>query len=180
MTLKIVGQSNLVNPFAIWDRLQPATQTSDHRLPRTLRMLAAVATVYDDLPDTTIDVGILNRSLIDRLWARNIFPSEQFTRGWSPALEQSNRFAIISYFESGIHDVDSTQLKNVIALSSTNSLFVCRPVSTHCVLVVSIPLTFISYLKTHTRPCSNPGASVEFSVTSANQVSRSCCRHKNP
>ncbi|KAH7408157.1 hypothetical protein DE146DRAFT_711785 [Phaeosphaeria sp. MPI-PUGE-AT-0046c] len=120
-------EQNLIDPYRILSRLRFADSTSGGKLETTMRILAAVAAVYDDLPDTNLDIGILNRSLIETRWVRNIFPLENLLSAPTPVLNHGGKFAIIAYFESGFHDVDPTQLQNVIALSSTNSLFVCRP-----------------------------------------------------
>lgn len=93
------------------------------KIYRSLRVLTEVATVYDDMSDSTIDVGVLDRPLLERRWVDGIFSGVQ---GQKP---RSRLFSIISYFESGIHDVDPSQLKDVIAMSSADSLFVCLPVS---------------------------------------------------
>jgi hypothetical protein len=102
-------------------------------LRHTLQALAFAATVYDDLPDATVDVGIFGRSLLETHWARMLRDSLDEIRAPRPpeksALQRGSNdssvvFSLLSYFESGIYDVDPKQLSNVIALSSANSLFV--------------------------------------------------------
>jgi hypothetical protein len=82
--------------------------------------------VYNDLPDMTIDVGILDRPIVETQWARDINIALDFH---IPPPTQKMAFAIIAYFESGIHDVDPKQLESVIALSAADSLFVSQQVN---------------------------------------------------
>jgi hypothetical protein len=133
-------EHGLIDPAEIVKRLcRRLYTTHQHRLSHTLQILAHVATVYDDLPDTTIDIGVLNRPVIERRWAQKITDSHQVFGGRNPIL-RARAFSMISYFESGIHDVDPTQLNSVVALSSADSLFVCRPVSEDPYINLGTPL----------------------------------------
>jgi hypothetical protein len=116
-------EHDLMDPSALLSRLCYLRGNDSDGLHRTVRILAVVATVYDDLPDTNIDIRALDRSIIDRRWARDMFYLANVS------LERPRTFALISYFESGTHDIDPSQLQNVIVMCSTNSLFVCQPVS---------------------------------------------------
>lgn len=116
-------EHNLLNPVSILQQLCFPGNWRNDKIYRSLRVLTEVATVYDDMSDSTIDVGVLDRPLLERRWVDGIFSGVQ---GQKP---RSRLFSIISYFESGIHDVDPSQLKDVIAMSSADSLFVCLPVS---------------------------------------------------
>ena len=106
-------------------------------LGNTLRVLAFAAIVYDDLPDATVDVGIFGRSLLETHWARTMHFNYPFASPLQSGPQGSPQesllgnptisaivFSLLSYFESGIYDVDPKQLHGVIALSSANSLFV--------------------------------------------------------
>jgi hypothetical protein len=116
-------EHDLMDPSVLLSRLCYLRGNDSDGLHRTVRILAVVATVYDDLPETNIDIGVLDRPFFERRWAREMFDQGKVSLG------RPRSFAIISYFESGTHDIDPSQLQNVIVLSSTNSLFVCRPVS---------------------------------------------------
>lgn len=122
---------NLFDPANLLNSLLFTHSAKNDRLKQTLVSLAFAAMLYDDLPGVSIDVGILSRPLVDTLWARDM------NYGSKVYPEYDGAFSLISYFESGVHDIDPTQLKDVIALSSTNSLFVSLPVSTfHPSLVI--------------------------------------------
>jgi hypothetical protein len=162
-------EHDLIDPAEVVKRLCRLYATHQHRLSHTLQILARVATVYDDLLDMTIDIGVLNRPVIGRRWAKEILNG----------LDRASTFSIISYFESGIHDVDPTQMDSVIALSSADSLFVCRPVSEDACLDFRYSTYFSSYLKIHTSPFWASQAFAEFLETSESQVLLSCCLPKS-
>jgi hypothetical protein len=117
-------KEDLLSPTTL---LQILSHTNHSRgtVEESLRVLAYAAIIYDNLPDATIDTGILGRALLERRWAKCMFRSKKRCE-WPDTLHFA--FAVIAYFESGIHDVEPSQLVNVVAVSSTNSLFVASSV----------------------------------------------------
>ncbi|KAF1846892.1 uncharacterized protein K460DRAFT_392372 [Cucurbitaria berberidis CBS 394.84] len=111
-------QHNLLDPAVLFGVMRYHPRAKVDRLRKTMQALATAAIVYDDLPGVTIDVGILNRTVLERPWV-------QFSDDGLDNL--SMKFSLISYFESGVYDVPPSELQDVIALSSTNSLFVAGP-----------------------------------------------------
>lgn len=73
--------------------------------------LTSAARIYEDLPDSTLDIEITSKPLNQAKW---------FTKA-SSTLAQ--RFSCISMFEHGGLDIDPDELRGVIALSTGNSLF---------------------------------------------------------
>jgi len=115
-------KNDLLSPLSLHNRLCVVGFSAIDPISKTLTVLAAAALVYDDMTDATIDVNILNSQLTEKQWARF---------GYSNPMQPEARLSLISYFESGIHDVDPRQLENVIAVSYANSLFVASAVSRH-------------------------------------------------
>jgi hypothetical protein len=138
-------EHDLLHPAALLKVLCHSYHAKKDQLLKTLKALSVVAKLYDNLPDTLVDVGVLDRTLTERRWARDMLDDT----GRERAATHRTYFSMISYFESGIHDVDPSQLENVIALSSADSLFVCRPVS--CLALGLQSLAYIgSYSKIRT------------------------------
>lgn len=67
------SEHNLMDPAMLFDMLFHSDLQTHDRLHKTLSVLTHAGFVYDGLPDATIDVGILTRSLIDRRFARECF-----------------------------------------------------------------------------------------------------------
>jgi hypothetical protein len=115
-------ENDLLSPIALHHYLCVLGFTGEDPISKTLRALAVAALVYDNLADATIDVNILSSPLTEKHWASSMSLDNMSTS--SPRV-----LSLISYFESGIHDVDPKQLTNVIAVSYANSLFVDSAVS---------------------------------------------------
>jgi len=112
--------NDLLSPISLHNRLCVVGFTAIDPISSTLAVLAEAALVYDDMADATIDVNILNSQLIEKQWARHEYHNP---------MAPEAMLSLISYFESGIHDVDPKQLENVIAVSYANSLFVASAAS---------------------------------------------------
>ncbi|KAI4665577.1 uncharacterized protein J4E78_003039 [Alternaria triticimaculans] len=106
----LLSPTNLIHHICI---------SESSRVSKTLAAFAKAALIYDGLTDATVDANILNSTLTSKHWA-----SETWRVTMSPELTLS----LIAYFESGTHDIDPDQLKNVIAVSYANSLFVASAV----------------------------------------------------
>lgn len=124
-------EQDLIDPATILRQLCVPYTSKPGKLLKTLGTFAAVAMVYDDLPDMTIDVGVLERPIAETRWAPDLLlrTSSMTDKPRAEPPSQSMAFAIIAYLESGIHDVDPRQLQSVVALSAADSLFVSQQVS---------------------------------------------------
>jgi len=87
----------------------------------SLRALAAAAEVYKLLPGATINLGITTRPLHTALWV----PPK--TGPFSMKLDRARAFSCIANLESGSFDIDPGLLKQVMAMSTGNSIFVAAP-----------------------------------------------------
>jgi len=77
--------------------------------------------VYHKLSGATASLRVIGRPLHDALWIpRGYFHTEVA----EVAMSRAHRFACIAFFESGGYDLDPTQFKEVIAISTRNSLYV--------------------------------------------------------
>jgi len=122
-------EHDLIDPATIVRQMRSPQTSKQRKLLKSLGIFTAVAMIYDDLPDMTIDVGVLERPIAETRWARDLLPANGVADFHISPLEQRMVFAIIAYFESGVHDVDPKQLESVIALSAADSLFVSQQVS---------------------------------------------------
>jgi hypothetical protein len=114
-------ENNLFDADILFKAVLRPGQVMTDWLRKTLFALAYAARIYDDMPEATIDVGILSRPLLDCDWAQTEkyeFDSRMLNFSYQRI------FSLIAYFESGLHNISPGSLANVIALSSTNSLFV--------------------------------------------------------
>jgi hypothetical protein len=84
---------------------------------RSLRALSLATRTYEDLPGSTISLGIISTPLHDALWLPPI--GEQ-------RLNRQQKFACIAMFESGTYNIEPTALDDVIAISSRNSIFASK------------------------------------------------------
>lgn len=102
---------------------------------KSLKALSTAAKLYRDLPDASVDVRILQQSLYKSSWAeRSYEPSfmhyQSLKNPKSPEalqtyiLDQARSFACLTQFDSGHYDTDPGQLRNVMAMSSRNSLYI--------------------------------------------------------
>ncbi|KAH3948728.1 hypothetical protein HBH53_098360 [Parastagonospora nodorum] len=120
-------EHDIIDSATLLRQLCSLHPSNNYRLLETLGIFAAVAMVYDDLPDMTIDVGVLERPIAETRCARDLHPKTRLPQDTRIiTCTQNTAFAIIAYFESGIHDVDPKQLESVIALSAADSLFVSQ------------------------------------------------------
>ena len=110
---------------------------------RSLRAVTTAATLYRQFPQASIDIRVLRQ----KLWAASWLP-ELGSEGVSKGLKDTSRdtndlrsvqpftalkpfhlngtqvFACLVMFESGVHNISPTQLSNVMAFSSENSIYV--------------------------------------------------------
>ncbi|EUC26799.1 hypothetical protein COCCADRAFT_31514 [Bipolaris zeicola 26-R-13] len=87
----------LVLPDVVLKALNHGSTIGQSSIEPTLRTIAAVASVYDNIPNATIHTGVLMRSLKDTSWGMNVV---------SGNLEHEDMVSMISYLETGIHDIN--------------------------------------------------------------------------
>lgn len=112
-----------------------------------LKAFSAAAKLYKGLGNATVDVRVLRQALKDAQWrisseltstSNNAnHHDSSATNGLDPAacnnlspilLDRSETFACICMFESGRFNIEPHRVKNAIAMSSAESLFVAAPV----------------------------------------------------
>ncbi|KAI9172791.1 hypothetical protein HJFPF1_02305 [Paramyrothecium foliicola] len=87
----------------------------------SMNALALASDVFSTMPGTTCSLGILERPLRLAEWVpRSINLCKQ--KDWE--LSRPARFSCIAYFESGSYDLAPVIMKDVIAISARNSIYV--------------------------------------------------------
>lgn len=104
----------------------------------TLKALSVISVVYKLLPDATIAMGTLDRPIHQTHWTQSMYHTPLGVAGlnrkvFEPGfLCRSIALSCVAYLESGYCDIVPSQLKDVIALSTGDSIYVAMPVS--CIL----------------------------------------------
>lgn len=103
----------------------------------SLRCLEAAVMIFKQLPSATLSLNAISHpGLASALWATASEPAvvddlnrtEKFLQHLLPQTVRRNAtFSCIAFFESGGFDIDPAQLKNAMAVSSGNSIYVAAP-----------------------------------------------------
>ncbi|KAI9692670.1 MAG: hypothetical protein M1820_009464 [Bogoriella megaspora] len=122
---------------------------------RTYLALFLASKIYNILHDATNSVGIFERPILGTKWAQEAFSignqldsisstsvdwadwAARDSSGHWVDISRGRAFSIVAYFESGALDIGPDVLKDVIALSSGDSLFIamsllCDPLQKTC------------------------------------------------
>ena len=99
---------------------------------KSLKAVSTAAMIYRRLPNTTIEIRVLQRQLWQAQWVPKLpLPTPiSLTKGLAIlglqpyVLSRSESFACITMFESGQYDLNPDDLKNVMAMSSGDSLYI--------------------------------------------------------
>lgn len=84
---------------------------------RSLHVFSLAINTYKELPGSTISLNLISSPLHNAAWAPG-FETRSLTR--------QQKFACIAMLESGTYNIDPKELRDVIAISSRNSIFVSR------------------------------------------------------
>ena len=99
----------------------------------SLMALMSASTIYSHLPNATVSMNILSRPLHQALWipptatGNTGRESVGFPRYQAFKLDRAQVFACIALFESGQFNIDPLMLRNVMAMSSGNSIYIAKP-----------------------------------------------------
>ena len=105
----------------------------------SLKALASMMTVYENLPGATVALRVAAQPLHDSLYIKdhlkvNLEHWEHSDKNltvspdpWFHKLDLASTFSCIAFYEFGIHNINPTILKHVFAMSSRNSIFVAAP-----------------------------------------------------
>jgi hypothetical protein len=104
---------------------------------RSLELLGVVAEVYKGLPGATISLGVLDYPLCEGYWTAldnvtrlaNVQPrrKRELLHGSGELLREMGReelFSCIAMMETGVSNIQPESLKEVVAMSASNSIFV--------------------------------------------------------
>jgi len=98
---------------------------------KALKAVSTAAAMYRKFPNTSVDVRILQQPIWNAAWVKACYdePPEKHMNGLPSSLqpyhlERATAFACIAMFESGIYDIDPSLLENVIAMSSSDSIYI--------------------------------------------------------
>lgn len=129
----------LMNPTAVVGRLAFHFQTANVEADPYMQSAKAVSTaamLYRDLADATIDIRVLQCRLWNAQWVRAAASrygqsgvSMTSSRSTPPSLEpyyldRACAFACVTMFESGHYNASPSELEDVMAMSSGDSLYV--------------------------------------------------------
>lgn len=140
-------ESKKIEPIAVARQLAWHFQTAYVEADPYMQSAKAVSTAamtYSNFPDATIDIRVLQCKLWQAQWVksavshtldwqRNTTTDMLTPLGLRPyLLDRACAFSCITMFESGHYDANPTELVNVMAMSSGDSLFVgaallCEP-----------------------------------------------------
>ena len=87
----------------------------------SLNALGLASDVYNNLSGATISPGITERPLHTLHWVPK---SDRFWKRKDRHLDRAQKFACIAYLESGIYNIPPSDLKEIIALSTRNTIYV--------------------------------------------------------
>ncbi|KAI0444481.1 hypothetical protein F4803DRAFT_572970 [Xylaria telfairii] len=87
---------------------------------RSLNAIFVAAITYQSLAVASISLRVIDKPL----WKAHWIPPDKFFTQASLDLERPRRFSCIAFFESGAYDMLPSDLQDVIAISTRNSLFV--------------------------------------------------------
>lgn len=126
-----------MNTDVLVDKLISTFQTANVEADPHLKSLKAVSTAarfYKKFPHATVDIRVLQQKLYDAFWVRSsnsqaIFnfddPDFGIPKALQPyLLDRESSFACITMFESGRYNIMPGDLHNVMAMSSSDSLFI--------------------------------------------------------
>ena len=133
-------EAGKIDATAISDKLLETFCKANAEADPHLKSLKAVSTataMYRQFPNTSVNIRVLEQPLWKSAWVKaccNINIAyyalhRENMNGMPPSLlpyrlERGTAFACIAMFESGIYDIDPTLLKNVIAMSSSDSIYI--------------------------------------------------------
>ncbi|KAK4446806.1 hypothetical protein QBC34DRAFT_145493 [Podospora aff. communis PSN243] len=87
----------------------------------SLRAFQLARGVYQKLSGATASLRVIDRPLQDAQWSR---AGGSYTTALRSGLPRAQRFACIAFFESGGYDLHPEEFREVIAISTRNSLYV--------------------------------------------------------
>jgi hypothetical protein len=111
---------------------QISDHVRDYGISHTLCALSAAAEIYRLMPDANVSINALNHPIVNAKWAACLDPSKSghmddyekvYTRSHE-CLGMADAFACVIYFESGESDIDPIDLKDVVAMSSGDSIII--------------------------------------------------------
>ena len=98
---------------------------------RSLKLVSTAASLYRISPEATVDVRILEHHLLEKLWARELSrnlvdkDTDPLLSALAPySVTHPEAFACLCFFETGRLDVSPSQLENVMAMSSSDAIYV--------------------------------------------------------
>ena len=104
----------------VWDSLAELWTSNLSEHLQSLNALVYAAKLFDHLPEATIALSVIQNPLHLAKWAQSS-PSQ--AHGF---LELGKDFSCLAMFETGSLDIDPLELKDVMAMSAENSLFMAQ------------------------------------------------------
>ncbi|KAJ3568353.1 hypothetical protein NPX13_g6449 [Xylaria arbuscula] len=117
--LQSISRQGLITLPRFRKTLQPDT----YRVSRFIRSLNAIhvaVVIYQSLGGASVSLRVIDKPLYRAHWV----PSNVFFAEGNMDLERPHRFSCIAFFESGTYDMLPSDLQDVIAISTRNSIFV--------------------------------------------------------
>jgi hypothetical protein len=100
---------------------------------KALKAVSTAAAMYQNFSNTSVDVRILQQPLWKAAWVKDCHDPAVWSaseENYIPSslqpytLDRTRAFSCIAMFESGTYDIDPDLLENVIAMSSSDSIYI--------------------------------------------------------
>ncbi|KAH8659021.1 hypothetical protein BGZ61DRAFT_567223 [Ilyonectria robusta] len=122
-----------LSPSRMAEKLAEFLEQGDQKYVGALKAIATMNSLYSGQNQTTIDVNVFERSLVETKWLSSVVTprlhlGQSFTQTLRRALQPSRMsisqsFSGILFFEN-LFDIPPSQVSNVMAMSTGNSLFI--------------------------------------------------------
>ncbi|QIW98117.1 hypothetical protein AMS68_003635 [Peltaster fructicola] len=118
-------QEGYLTPASLLHYLE-SFSVEDDQLITTINILSLVATLYEDLPQATLHVGILTKPLAKTAWAQALLNGMSFLVFMGRRkMNLAMGFSCIAYMEECV-DISLRMCKSVFALAHGDSLYLAR------------------------------------------------------
>ncbi|KAH8669737.1 hypothetical protein BGZ60DRAFT_528209 [Tricladium varicosporioides] len=102
------------------DRSRPSLVTMiDESTTTPMRMLCEAKMIYMELPEATVDIGVLDQPLMETKWVKHIILSQE-----ALGCGRAAALSCIAMFDTGRSDVDPDSLHDSFAMASGDSIYI--------------------------------------------------------
>ncbi|KAI3323143.1 hypothetical protein HD806DRAFT_102014 [Xylariaceae sp. AK1471] len=99
-------------------------------LLRSLRALATVSSIYDQLPNSTISLSVISQCLAEMIWIpsaeKDILTQDDSSRFRLFKLNRSSTFSCLLFLDTGGLSVPPMALPNIMAMATGDSIYIAK------------------------------------------------------